>query len=55
MASLRAFTLFISTPTLPFTLKPYSPPRRATCAAYALAMSVFVGMQPVFTQVPPNV
>jgi hypothetical protein len=28
--------------------------RRARCAAYALATSVLVGMQPVLTQVPPN-
>src|SRR5882724_5653555 len=53
-ASLRAFTRFISTFTLPLTSKPYSAPRRATCAAYALATIVLVGMHPVFTQVPPN-
>src|SRR4249920_206928 len=53
-SSLRALTRFMSTRTLPFIVKPYSAPLRATWAAYALAMSVFVGIQPVFTQVPPN-
>src|SRR5580692_12460936 len=52
-ASLRAFTRFISTRTSPVA-KPYSAPRWATWTAYALATSVFVGMHPVFTQVPPN-
>src|SRR5580698_8966383 len=54
ISSLRALTRFISTRTSPLTTKPYSAPRRATWAAYALAMSVFVGMHPVFTHVPPN-
>src|SRR5271157_3280815 len=53
-SSLRALTRFISTRTSPLTTKPYSAPRRATCAAYALATSVFVGIHPVFTHVPPN-
>src|SRR5215467_7847156 len=53
-ASLRAFTRFISTRISPLTLNPYSSPRRAIWAAYALATSVLVGMHPVFTQVPPN-
>src|SRR6185369_9108544 len=53
-SSLRALTRFISTRTSPLATKPYSAPRRATCAAYALATSVFVGMHPVFTHVPPN-
>src|SRR5258708_14417148 len=52
--SLRALTRFISTRTSPLTVKPYSAPRRATCAAYALATSVFVGIHPVLTHVPPN-
>src|ERR1700683_3070304 len=52
-ASLRAFTLFISTRTSP-TAKPNSAPRRATWMAYALATRVFVGTHPVFTHVPPN-
>src|SRR5215468_1702692 len=52
-ASLLALTRFISTRTSP-AAKPYSSPRRATWAAYALATSVLVGMHPVFTQVPPN-
>ena len=33
---------------------PYSAPCLATCAARALAISVFVGMQPTLTQVPPT-
>src|SRR5688572_24586521 len=53
-SSFRAFTRFISTRTSPVMAKPYSAPRRATCAAYALATSVLVGIHPVFTQVPPN-
>src|SRR6185369_17143732 len=53
-SSFRAFTRFISTRTSPLTTKPYSAPRRARWAAYALATSVLVGMHPVFTQVPPN-
>src|SRR5579863_5385700 len=52
-ASLRAFTRSISTRKSP-TAKPYSAPRRATWIAYALATSVFVGVHPVFTHVPPN-
>src|SRR4029434_5376329 len=53
-SSLRALTRFISTRTSPLTTKPYSAPRRATWAAYALEISVFVGMHPVFTHEPPN-
>src|SRR5215831_5408706 len=53
-SSLRVFTRFISTVTSPLMAKPYSAPRRATWAAYALATSVLVGIHPVFTQVPPN-
>src|SRR5262249_12799195 len=53
-SSLRALTRFMSTRTSPLKTRPYSAPRRATWAAYALAMSVFVGVHPVFTQVPPN-
>ncbi len=33
---------------------PNSAARRAMWAAYALATMVLVGMQPVFTQVPPK-
>src|SRR5215208_1534218 len=51
--SLRALTLAMSTVTSPVPT-PYSAPRRARCAACALATSVLVGMQPVFTQVPPT-
>src|SRR5260370_8323116 len=54
ISSLRALTRFISTRTSPLTAKPYSAPRRATWAAYALATSVLVGIHPVFTHVPPN-
>src|SRR5437868_6775818 len=54
ISSLRALTRFISTRTSPSTSKPYSAPRRATWAAYALATSVFVGIHPVLTHVPPN-
>lgn len=38
----------------PLSLTPKSPGRRTTCAAWALATGVVVGVQPVFTQVPPN-
>ncbi|CAJ6558150.1 Uncharacterised protein [Burkholderia pseudomallei] len=44
----------MSTATGPPSVTPYSSARRARCAAYALAIKVFVGMQPVFTQVPPK-
>src|SRR4051812_19093309 len=44
----------MSTRTSPSTAKPYSAPRRATCAAYALATRALVGMHPVFTHVPQN-
>ena len=54
ISSFRALTRFISTRTSPLTTKPYSAPRQAVWAAYAQATSVFVGMQPVFTHVPPN-
>jgi len=36
------------------TSTPYCAARRASWAAYALATSVLVGMQPVLTQVPPK-
>ncbi len=36
------------------TFTPKSLARRTMWAAYALATMAFVGMQPVFTQVPPN-
>ena len=51
--SLRALTFVMSTVTSPVPT-PYSAPRRAIWAAWALATSVLVGMQPVFTQVPPT-
>src|ERR1700722_12289937 len=51
--SLRAFTFAMSTVISPVPT-PYSAPRRASCAAWALATSVLVGMQPVLTQVPPT-
>src|SRR5215510_6100571 len=44
----------MSTRTSPSKTNPYSAPRRATCAAYALATIVFVGIHPVLTHVPPN-
>ena len=53
MLSLRALTFAMSTVTSPVPM-PYSAPRRARCAACALATSVLVGMQPEFTQVPPT-
>jgi hypothetical protein len=52
-ASSRAFTRFIS-PRISPTANPYSAPRRATWIAEALATSVFVGVHPVSTHVPPN-
>src|SRR6476619_7126530 len=51
--SLRAFTFAMSTVISPVPT-PYSAPRRARCAACALATSVLVGMHPVLTQVPPT-
>src|SRR5258708_1555647 len=54
MASFLALTAFMSTVISPETPTPYSPARRAIRAAYALATIALVGMQPVFTQVPPN-
>src|SRR6478609_11588770 len=53
MLFLRAFTCAMSTVISPVAT-PYSAPRRARCAAWALATSVLVGMQPVLTQVPPT-
>lgn len=50
---MRSFTTFMSVRTGP-TAIPYSAARRAIAATFALATSVFVGMQPVFTQVPPG-
>ena len=43
--SLRALTFAMSTVTSPVPM-PKSAPRRAMCAACALATSVLVGMQP---------
>src|SRR5689334_13228019 len=54
IASLRAFTFAMSTRTSPPIFTPYSPALRATCAARALAMRVFVGMHPLLTHVPPS-
>src|SRR5579863_519211 len=54
ISSLRALTRSISTRTSSLTRNPNSAPRRASCIAYALATSVFVGIHPVFTHVPPN-
>src|SRR5436190_9663973 len=44
----------MSTRTSPPQVTPYSAACRATCAARALATSVFVGMHPTLTQVPPR-
>src|SRR5712691_2138081 len=44
----------MSTVAPPCNRTPKSAARRAVFAASALAIRVFVGMQPVFTQVPPN-
>ena len=52
MSSLRALTFAMSTLTAPVPT-PKSAPRRARCAACALATNVLVGMHPVLTQVPP--
>ncbi len=52
MASLRALTAFMSTTGAPAET-PNREARRTVSAAAALATSVFVGMQPVLTQVPP--
>src|SRR5262249_39508808 len=49
-----AFTRAMSTRTAPSSITPNSAPRRATCAARALAISVLVGVQPLLTQVPPT-
>ena len=54
IASLRALTRGMSTRTAPSSITPKSAPRRATCAARALAINVLVGMQPLLTQVPPT-
>ena len=53
-ASARALTRAMSMPTVPSMVTPKSAARRATWAARALATSVLVGMQPVFTHVPPK-
>ena len=53
MPSLRAFTRAMSTVNAA-TSKPKSAPRRASWIARALATSVFVGTQPMLTQVPPK-
>src|SRR5262249_24124087 len=52
--SFRAFTAFMSTAISHGIFTPKSDARRAMWAAYALATTVFVGMQPVLTQVPPK-
>ena len=49
-----AFTAFISTSMDPEILTPYSKLRLAAKADFALATRAFVGVQPLFTQVPPN-
>ena len=54
MASLRALTAGMSTRGACATITPQFAAVRATCAARALAISVFVGMQPLLTQVPPK-
>ena len=51
---MRALTAFMSTVIAPPADTPNSGPRRIALAAAALATSVFVGMQPVLTQVPPK-
>jgi hypothetical protein len=51
---LRALTRFMSRRGLASSSTPYSPARLAMCAAYALATIALVGVQPSFTQVPPN-
>ena len=53
-SSLRALTAAMSTRMPGGTTTPQPPAVRATCAARALAISVFVGMQPLLTQVPPK-
>jgi hypothetical protein len=53
ISSFLVFTRFISTPISP-AATPNSAARRARCAAYALATIALVGMQPVFTHVPPK-
>jgi hypothetical protein len=54
ISSFRALTRFISAHIGPATWTPNSAARRVMCAAYAEATSVFVGMQPVLTHVPPK-
>jgi hypothetical protein len=54
IASFLDFTSFMSTLTGPLGTTPKSAARRATWAACALAIIVLVGVQPVFTHVPPN-
>ena len=51
---MRDFTRVMSTRTAPSSITPKSAPRRAMCAARALAISALVGMQPLLTQVPPT-
>ena len=51
---MRALTFFMSTETGPSSDTPNSAARCAARATAALATSVFVGMQPVLTQVPPT-
>src|SRR6266853_207293 len=53
-ASFLALTRTGSTFTGPEISTPYSAALRASRATYALATRVLVGVQPLFTQVPPN-
>jgi hypothetical protein len=53
-ARMRSLTRCMSTRTGPSSTTPYSAARRAIAATFALATSVFVGMQPVLTHVPPG-
>ena len=52
--SFLARTAAMSTRTGASNTTPHSAARRATCAARALATQVFVGTQPLLTQVPPS-
>ncbi len=54
IASFRALTAFMSTVAGPPASTPNSNERTTARAAAALATSVFVGMQPVLTHVPPK-
>jgi hypothetical protein len=54
IASFRALIFGMSAWIAPSMVTPHSELRRETNAARALATRAFVGMQPVFTQVPPK-